>query len=238
MKLLAACVLNTTLLLACVTPVGARQAKPRTYEQSRTALMRASERGDLRTVRALLRKGADVNAKDTFGGTALMSAAGRGHLPVVSALLAAGADPNAKGATAHYGDFSVLVAALQPENKDWLRIVDALIVAGAEVNPSGTVGRFPLAHAVERRSALMLDALLRRGADVNFKNHAGMTALMAAVVGRSPEMVRHLLARGADAKARTNDGETALSLLRQMPGDDGEVREEIERLLKAAGADK
>ena len=239
MKPLASHILSAILLIACAAPGGARQARPRTYEQSRTPLMRAAERGDLRTVRALLKRRADVNAKDVFGGTALMSAASRGHLQVVKALLAAGADPNARGATFHYGDFSVLIAALQTENRDWLRIVDALIAAGAEVNPTGGFGRFPLVHAVERRSTEMVDALLARGADVNLRNPEGMTALMAAAVEGSPEMVRHLLGKGADVKARTKDGETALSLLRQMPADyRREEREEIERLLKEAGADK
>ena len=148
-----------------------------------------------------------------------MTTAAKGHLTVVKALLAAGADPNAKGATFHYGDFSVLMAAMQPENKDWLRIIDALIAAGAEVNPTGAFARFPLAHAVESRSVEMVDALLTRGADVNSKNPSGMTALMGAVVGLSPEMVRHLIIKGADVKARTKDGETALSLMRQVLGE-------------------
>lgn len=239
MKFLAVYVLNTVLLLACAGSGVAQQARPQTYEQSRTPLMRAAERGDLRAVRVLLKKGVDVNAKDTFGGTALMSAAAQGHLAVVKALLAAGADPNAQGATFHYGDFSILIAAMRPENNDWLRIVDALIAAGAEVNPTGAFARFPLAHAVEKRDIKMIDALLARGAAVNFKNTAGMTALMFAAVELSPEMVRYLIGKGADVKARTEAGETALSLARQVPGESrSEERAEVERLLEEAGADK
>jgi ankyrin repeat protein len=116
MKLLAVNILSAISILMSPISGSAQQAKPQTYEQSRTVLMRAAEGGRLHTVRALLKKGADVNAKDIFGGTALMAAASRGHFEMVKALLSAGADPNAKGATFHYGDFSVLIAAMQPEN--------------------------------------------------------------------------------------------------------------------------
>jgi ankyrin repeat protein len=239
MKFLAVNVLSAISILICQTSVAAHQAKPQTYEQSRTALMRAAEGGRLHTVRALLKKGADVNAKDIFGGTALMAAASRGHFETVKALLGAGADPNAKGATFHYGDFSVLIAAMQSENKNWLQIVDSLIAAGAEVNPTGGFSRFPLAHAVERRSTTMIDALLARGALVNFKNPTGITALMQAAISLSPEMVEYLIGKGADATAQTKEGETALSLMRQVPGEYGlKEREEIARLLKEAGPHK
>lgn len=228
--------LKAILLFACfVSCLQARQAEPRTYEQSRTALMRAAERGSLRAVRLLLKKRADVNAKDTFGRTALMLAAAGGHLNVVKALLAAGADANAKGATFHFGDYSVLIAALRPENKSWLQVVDALIANGAEVNPTGGFGRFPLSYAAEKRSVLMIDALLARGAEVNFRNPAGVTALMVASGSLSPETVGYLLARGADAKARTEGGETALTLAQQVPGDE-RSREEVVRLLKVVEA--
>ena len=63
-----------------------------------TPLVVASFGGHLDIVRALLDKGADVNAKDSRdGGTALMAASAQGHLDVVQALLEKGADVNAKG---------------------------------------------------------------------------------------------------------------------------------------------
>jgi len=238
MSLLAVSVLNTVLLLGCAGTYTAQRAKTQTYEQSRTELMRAAERGDLRSVRALIREGAEVNAGDISGGTALMSAAANGHLAVVKALLAAGANPNARGATLHYGDFSVLMTAMQPRNQEWLRIVDALIAAGAEVNPTAGT-RFPLAYAVEVKSGEMADAMLARGADINHKTPAGHTALMMAAVGGDAEMVRYLIGNGADVRAQTRDGETALSLVRQMAKEDGGAEmDRIERLLKEAGADQ
>ncbi len=63
----------------------------------KTPLMLAAENGDLRRVKALIAKGADVNAKDhARRRTALMEAASSGSVDCVQALIAAGADVNAK----------------------------------------------------------------------------------------------------------------------------------------------
>ena len=54
--------------------------------------MTAARTGKLGPVKALLARGADVNAKERRGQTALMWAAAEGHAEVVEALLEAGAD--------------------------------------------------------------------------------------------------------------------------------------------------
>ena len=66
-------------------------------------LVAAAVRGDRATVEALLKAGADPNAKDDRGFTVLLLAASTGRTAVVEALLAGGADVQAKsrvGATA------------------------------------------------------------------------------------------------------------------------------------------
>jgi len=57
----------------------------------------AASEGRLEAVRYLLNEGADVNAREKFGGTPLTEAAYHGHLNVVEELLFHGADPNAVG---------------------------------------------------------------------------------------------------------------------------------------------
>jgi ankyrin repeat protein len=46
--------------------------------------------------RALIDKGADVNAKSKDGVTALLIAAGHNNAPIIGLLVGAGADPNVK----------------------------------------------------------------------------------------------------------------------------------------------
>ncbi len=59
-------------------------------------LLVAARNGDVESVKSLLAKGADVNAKTQYGVTALSFAAERGHFEVVKTLLEDGADPNLK----------------------------------------------------------------------------------------------------------------------------------------------
>jgi len=57
----------------------------------RTLLCLAAHRGYEKIVKAMIAAGADVNKKDTWGGTALFDAAMAGHSKVVKMLLKAGA---------------------------------------------------------------------------------------------------------------------------------------------------
>jgi hypothetical protein len=66
------------------------------------ALLEAAPRGDPARIEALVREGANVNARDERGQTALLLAAREGQAGVVKALLRAGADvdaPTASGLT-------------------------------------------------------------------------------------------------------------------------------------------
>ena len=61
-----------------------------------TALMLASKYGELKIVKLLLEKGADINAKDNRGYTPLSEASIYGQLEVAKLLLEKGANVNAK----------------------------------------------------------------------------------------------------------------------------------------------
>ena len=60
------------------------------------ALLDASGKGDIATVRALLDKGANVNYRDPEGRSALTEAAYNGHTDTVKLLLERGGDASAK----------------------------------------------------------------------------------------------------------------------------------------------
>lgn len=65
--------------------------------------------GDTAAVHELLRRGADVNARDRYGQTGLMVAAHGGHLEVVETLIAHGADLNV---TAKFGLTALMLAVV------------------------------------------------------------------------------------------------------------------------------
>lgn len=90
------------LALALTLTAVAQDPKQALNEQ----LYEAARKGDVAEVKAVLDKGADVNAKFRYGATALFKAAERGHTEVVKLLLERGADVTVKdtfyGATALY----------------------------------------------------------------------------------------------------------------------------------------
>lgn len=59
-------------------------------------LLAAARKSDVEKVKALLAKGADVNAKSPYGATPLFFACDRGSVEVVRALLESGADANVR----------------------------------------------------------------------------------------------------------------------------------------------
>src|SRR5579871_5486979 len=56
----------------------------------------AARKGDVEAVKALLAKGADVNAKTEYGATALSFAADKGHTEIARILIRHKADVNVK----------------------------------------------------------------------------------------------------------------------------------------------
>ena len=89
-------------------------------------LFAASRKGDAAAVKALLDKGADVNAKWRYDTTALLMASGRGHLEVVKLLIERGANVNVKDT--FYGQ-TPLSSAAQRGSTD---VVALLLAKGAE----------------------------------------------------------------------------------------------------------
>jgi TonB family protein len=92
-----------------------------------TPLMRAVRDGESKEFKSLLKRGADINARDSYGWSALYYAVTRNDFNIVKALVEAGADVNAAD---DLGD-TVLMAAARKGNA---LIVKYLIEKGADVN--------------------------------------------------------------------------------------------------------
>jgi hypothetical protein len=94
--------LAALLALALAATAVAQDPKQALNEQ----LYEAARKGDAAEVKAVLDRGADVNARFRYGATALFKAAERGHTEVVKLLIERGADVTVKdtfyGATALY----------------------------------------------------------------------------------------------------------------------------------------
>lgn len=155
----------------------------------------AAMRRDAATVRALVARGADVNAPQGDGMTALHWAARYNQVEVASVLLRAKA--NVAAAT-RIGGYTPLHVAAENGAGD---VVALLLRAGANPNAAGSVGVTPLHLAALFGDARAVKALLDARAVVDAREPQwGQTPLMIAAAKGRLEAVKLLLAAGADHK--------------------------------------
>jgi ankyrin repeat protein len=205
-------------VFACLTvlPAAERDLSDRFYEAVRNA--------DVGAVRQLLQSGADVNTKDSRGGTPLAYAAAIGTPETLRVLIAAGADVNARtafdatplmwgtanlakvrmlvekgadvNARSKLGNTPVQIAAAQPGNVEVLRY---LFAHGATIaKTTNDLGQSPLSRAAHANDLEMVKLLLDKGDPANT---GGITPLMFAAANANVEMVKLLLAKGAEVNA-------------------------------------
>jgi ankyrin repeat protein len=146
--------------------------------------------GDLAEVRQALAAGADVNVRDTLGGTPLLDAAWSGNLEITNLLLANGADVNARhtegGSTAL--EYAVLT--------DRPTVVRALLAAKARLDIQYKDGQSVLHSAAARGNREVIDSLIGAGAVVDAVDANGRGDALAL-----------LLANGADTRrVHSQDG--------------------------------
>src|SRR5918998_4239626 len=132
--------LTALLLLALALTAAAQDPKQALNEQ----LYEAARKGDPAEVKAVLDRGADVNAKFRYGATALFKAAERGHTEVVKLLIERGADVKVQDtfyrATAmtwalDKGHTEVVRALLEKGGGE----VDAVLMSGARAGNAALV---------------------------------------------------------------------------------------------------
>jgi ankyrin repeat protein len=126
----------------------------------------------------LIERGANVNAREAFGGqTALMWAAAQKHPDMIRLLVENGADVDARG-TAH----------------DWERRV----TAEPRIKIMQTGGFTPLLYAAREGCVACVEPLVAGGADVDLSDPYGMTPLVLALYNRRFDTAVALVEHGAD----------------------------------------
>jgi ankyrin repeat protein len=164
---------------------------------NRPPLVDAAKNGDRDALRALLQKGADVNAAEGDGATALHWASYRDDVESVSVLIRAGAKVNAAN------DLGVTPLWTASENGSEA-MVRRLLEAGANPNAALLAGETPVMVASRSGYPAVVEQLIAKGANVNARGARKQTALMWAVSQKHPDVVKVLLAHGADIHARSD----------------------------------
>jgi ankyrin repeat protein len=165
-------------------------------------------------VKALISRGADVDAREDDGWTPLMLAAQNGHVDVVRELIDNGANVN------HTGDEGV-TALRQAAQGGHVEIVELLLSHRADPNKMTENSGTALGATVigttrpDRNKANMIrimNALIRAGANIDHTDKDGDTPLSLACMTGGIEAARILLAAGADVNSTNHNGHSSLIL--------------------------
>jgi tetratricopeptide (TPR) repeat protein len=138
-----------------------------------TQMLQAVQDGNSAQVSALLKQGADVNAKDEHGITALMRAARKSRSEIVRLLLDKGAQVNAKDEHGITALMNLMIARWKGTD-DW-NTAQLLVDKGADINAKDMNGLTPLMWAAMRNPS-GVKFLLEKGADASAKDNFARTA--------------------------------------------------------------
>ena len=158
----------------------------------------AAMKGDIESVRSLLRSGGDVNAAQGDGMTALHWAAVQNDVAMAELVLYAGASV---ASTPRLGGYTPLHLASREGLGD---AVGALLEAGSKPNAFTTTGVSAIHLAAQAGRPEAIRALLEHGADVDARDaYAGRTPLMFATAQNRQEAMRVFIKAGADIALAT-----------------------------------
>ena len=196
------------------------------YAALLSPVLDAAKRGDVETLKAELRSGADVNAAQADGFTALHWAAKTGNREVAEVLIAAGADIRATTRLGSHMPLHVAAATGKAE------VAEALLEAGAPADAMISTGAQPLHLAAAAGVPEAVVSLLAHGAPVDARETAwDLTPLMFAAVRGRVEAVKALMDAGADASATAD----VLDVVERARFDREERRERQARLAEVRG---
>ncbi len=155
----------------------------------------AAQRNDLATFRALVARGADVNAQDAQQDSAFLLAARNGHADLVREAIAAGADLRAQN---RFGS----TALMGPAYRGHVETVRVLLATTIDLHHVNQFGWTALLEAIAlghdgpaHREIVRL--LVEHGSDVNRPDRDGITPLQHAERRGQTEVARILRAAGA-----------------------------------------
>lgn len=148
------------------SPESAPESTPELVDQ----LQKAAHDGDLKTVEAKLKEGANVNGMDAEGRTALMLAGFNGHSEIILKLLEEGASINRR-------DIMGRTALLYTATGPFPEAVKILLDKGANPNVVDSEEHFsPLMHAAAEGNLDVVKILVEAGSDITLTDVDGDNA--------------------------------------------------------------
>jgi ankyrin repeat protein len=188
--------------------------------------IRAIDNNNIELIKYLIEKGADVNARSSFGrSTPVFGAVLRNNKEIAEFLYKSGADINAKNDAGVSPVFITVGNEKDKEiKKQRFEMLQYLVSIGADINAADNYGNTPLTKACDIRDFDTIKFLIENGADVNREE-----VLPYSVQRNGIEILSYLVEHGADVKTRNG----ALALLTAANAENNEAI----KFLKEKGAD-
>ena len=162
-------------------------------------LITAVQKGDAQLVRELIKKGADINAKDELGANALTWAVWSvSPIETANQIRSQKCDifTTADDIKNKYQNYPTSIS-----KESQAEIVKVLINAGVNLNEKDNyIGETPLIYAVKANNKEIVKLLIESGADVNITTD-NTTPLFAAAINGQTEIAKLLIDSGADVNA-------------------------------------
>jgi ankyrin repeat protein len=223
----------------------------RGFIMEQTPLHVSSRLGHVEIIRLLLKRGADIEARDDSGRSPLDRVAQEGHVELAHVLLEHGADANAqeeeKCTPLYWASFAGQLAVAQVllshgtdvaaecrDNQTPLHVARdgevarLLLEHGADANALDIKNRTPLHSVSELGRVGAARVLLEHGVDANAQDKEWCTPLYLASAAGELAIVQLLLNHGADVTTQCKNNETPLHRA---------VKDGVSRLLLEHGAD-
>ncbi len=172
-------------------------------EELNDLLLNAVYKGQVDSVKVLLKLGASPNAVDGRNISALIYAVQGGYDSIVEILVDQGADINYKG-------YLRRSALFEASRFNFFHIAEYLAVKGAEINATDLYGNTALYYAVANANFFMADMLIFYGADVNHSNNRQASPLHIASWYGQMEIAGLLIESGSYIDADDKNGNTPL----------------------------
>ncbi|HLV78817.1 MAG TPA: ankyrin repeat domain-containing protein [Chthonomonadaceae bacterium] len=208
-------VLSLFLLPGALPANGPQDQEPKTPEDR---LLRAVDSGDKETILALLNRGINPNAPNSYKTPPLVAAARRASdedgLRLLRLLVEHGAEVNG---TDSFGDTPLISATTASgpfEQQGPIQAIEYLLSRGADINHKDSAGATALSWAMTPGRNQILRTLLAHGADIYDAGpkESDYTPLHYVACGNDTARVKMLLQKGENANAKDGMGRTPLIL--------------------------
>ncbi|KAL4893446.1 heterokaryon incompatibility protein-domain-containing protein [Aspergillus ambiguus] len=149
------------------------------------ALIKAVQNDDIRQTHALLRKGVNVNVRDTSGASALHYAAEKGNYDAVNALCMYDADPFAQDNSG----LTPLVRAVQSQTGQFREVIQLLQMFeyGDELKEAREYKQLKEAHFLSNGRRMWIDAICINQDDIPERN--SQVAIMSQIYSKADSVV-------------------------------------------------